>query len=241
MKKKVLILMLAVVFCISGCGGKDEPAASATDEVDQYAEQMEDSGKQGIIAPSEAVKKLFLKTWNVDGGNDVYTMEEDGTGTKNDAPFTFECGFDEENNITLEIRMTDSGETELYAISSDETGYGFLLDSLNGGRDIRLIPSDLEFLDMGDGRAAGILGEWSDQSGNTYIFSKDNKVTVRGTGNDTEGTYSAVQDAEGTLLLKLVVPGGSLEFAYTLNEDNSQIELCSPGTDIVHVWSRESF
>ena len=26
--------------------------------------------------------------------------------------------------------------------------------------------------------------------------------------------------------------------SYTLNEDNSQIELCSPGTDVVHVWTK---
>ena len=238
MKKKMLILALAAVFCISGCGGKDEPAASTTDEVDQYAEQMEDSGKQGLIAPSEAVKNLLIKTWNVDGGNDVYKMEADGTGTKNEDPFTFECGFDEDKNITLEIKLNGSEETELYALSSDETGYGFNLASLNGGKDIRLVPADLEFLDMGDERAAGIVGEWKDPSGNRYVFEKDNKVTIKGSDNDTEGTYSAVQDADGTLLLKLVVPGGSLEFAYTLNEDNSQIELCSPGTDVVHVWTR---
>ncbi len=238
MKKKMLILALAAAFCMSGCGGKDEPAASTMEEVDQYAEQMEDSGQQGLIAPSEAVKNLLIKTWNVDGGADVYTMESDGTGTKNADPFTFECGFDEDKNITLEIKLDGSEETELYAISSDETGYGFNLVSLNGGKDIRLVPADLEFLDMGDERAAGIVGEWTDQSGNSYVFDKDNKVSIKGTDNDTEGTYSAVQDADGTLLLKLVVPGGSLEFAYTLNEDNSQIELCSPGTDVVHVWTR---
>ena len=238
MKKKMLILALAAVFCISGCGGKDEPAASTTDEVDQYAEQMEDSGKQGLIAPSEAVKNLLIKTWNVDGGNDVYKMEADGTGTKNEDPFTFECGFDEDKNITLEIKLDGSEETELYALSSDETGYGFNLASLNGGKDIRLVPADLEFLDMGDERAAGIVGEWKDQSGNSYVFGKDNCVTVKGSDQDTEGTYSAVQDADGTLLLKLMVPGGSLEFEYKLNEDNSQMELCSPGTDVVHVWTK---
>ena len=201
MKKKMLILALAAVFCISGCGGKDEPAASTTDEVDQYAEQMEDSGKQGLIAPSEAVKNLLIKTWNVDGGNDVYKMEADGTGTKNEDPFIFECGFDEDKNITLEIKLDGSEETELYALSSDETGYGFNLASLNGGKDIRLVPADLEFLDMGDERAAGIVGEWKDPSGNRYVFEKDNKVTIKGSDNDTEGTYSAVQDAACTLLL----------------------------------------
>ena len=238
MKKKMLILALAAVFCISGCGGKDEPAASTTDEVDQYAEQMEDSGKQGLIAPSEAVKNLLIKTWNVDGGNDVYKMEADGTGTKNEDPFTFECGFDEDKNITLEIKLDGSEETELYALSSDETGYGLDLASLNNGEDIRLVPADLEFLDMEDERAAGIVGEWKDESGNSYVFGEDNSVTVKGSDQDTEGTFSVVQDAEGMLLLKLVVPGGSLEFAYTLNEDKSQIELCSPGSDVVHVWTR---
>ena len=238
MKKKMLILALAAVFCISGCGGKDEPAASTTDEVDQYAEQMEDSGKQGLIAPSEAVKNLLIKTWNVDGGNDVYKMEADGTGTKNEDPFTFECGFDEDKNITLEIKLDGSEETELYALSSDETGYGLDLASLNNGEDIRLVPADLEFLDMEDERAAGIVGEWKDESGNSYVFGEDNSLTVKGSDQDTEGTFSVLQYAEGTLLLKLVVPGGSLEFAYTLNEDKSQIELCSPGSDVVHVWTR---
>ena len=109
---------------------------------------------------------------------------------------------------------------------------------LDNGKDLRLVPADLEFLGMGDERAAGIVGEWKDQSGNRYVFGKDNCVTIKGSDQDTEGTYSAVQDADGTLLLKLMVPGGSLEFEYKLNEDNTQIELCSPGTDVVHVWTK---
>lgn len=239
MKKKILFLGLAVVFCMSGCGRTDAPPASNTDEVDKYAEQMENAGEQGLIAPSEAVKKLLLKTWNVDGGDDVYTMEADGTGMKNEEPFTFECGFDEDKNITLEITLDDTEKTELYAISSDETGYGFDLASLNGGKDIRLVPADLEFIDMNDERAAGIAGEWKDQSGNSYVFDKENKVTIKGSENETEGTFSVVRNAEGTLLLKLVVPGGSLEFEYTLNEDKSQIELRSPETDVVHIWTKK--
>ena len=238
MKKKLLILALASVFCMSGCGEKDKSAASITEEVDRYAEEMQEAGQEGLIAPSEAVRNLLVKTWKADGKNDVYTMRSDGTGTKNEEPFTFECGFDEDNNITLEITLDSSEETELYALSSDETGYGLDLASLNNGEDIRLVPADLEFLDMEDERASGIVGEWKDESGNSYVFGADNRVTVKGSDQDTEGTFSAVQDAEGTLLLKLVVPGGSLEFAYTLNEDKSQIELCSPGSDVVHVWTR---
>ena len=238
MKKKLLILALASVFCMSGCGEKDKPAASITDEVDQYAEQIQESGQEGLIAPSEAVKNLLIKTWKVDGEDDVYTMKQDGTGTKNEESFTFECGFDEDNNITLEITLDGTDETELYALSSDETGYGLDLVALDSGKDLRLVLADLEFLGMGDERAAGIVGEWKDQSGNRYVFGKDNCVTIKGSDQDTEGTYSAVQDADGTLFLKLMVPGGSLEFEYKLNEDNTQIELCSPGTDVVHVWTK---
>ena len=238
MKKRFLILVLAAVFCVTGCGDKNEPAKSKTEEVDKYAQQAAENGEQGLLAPSEAVKNLLLKTWNVDGGNDVYTMKADGTGTKNEAPFTFECGFDEDNNITLEITLDGSDDTELYAIASDSTGYGLNLTSLNGGGDIRLVPADLEFLAMTDQRAEGILGEWADESGNQYVFEDDNTLTIKSSDGDTEGTYSAVQNAEGTLLLNLVVPGGSLEFAYTLNDDQTQIELCSPGTDVVHVWTK---
>lgn len=238
MKKRFLILAFAAVFCMAGCGGNDGPAASTTEEVDKYAEEMQEAGEQGLIAPSEAVKNLLIKTWNVDGGSDVYTMEKDGTGTKNGDAFTFECGFDKDNNITLEIMLNDSEEMELYAISADETGYGLNLASLNGGRDIRLVPADLEFLEMTDARAEGLLGEWADKSGNHYIFDADNKLTIKGSDSDMEGTYSAVQNAEGTLLLNLVVPGGALEYAYTLNEDQTQIELRSPGADVVHVWTK---
>lgn len=238
MKKRFLILVLAAVFCVTGCGDKNEPAKSKTEEVDKYAQEAGENGEQGLIAPSEAVKNLLIKTWNVDGGNDVYTMKADGTGTKNEDPFTFECGFDEDNNITLEITLDGSDDSELYAISSDYTGYGLNLASLNGDGDIRLVPADLEFLEMTDQRTEGILGEWADESGNEYVFKDDNTLTIKGSDGDTEGTYSAVQNAEGTLLLNLVVPGGSLEFAYTLSDDQTQIELCSPGTDVVHVWTK---
>ena len=237
MRKRVIVLMTAAALCLAGCGGKDKMPASTTDEVDKYAEQVQESGKEGFITPSEAVKNLLIKTWNVDGASDVYTMESDGTGTKNEEPFTFECGFDEDNHITLQIKLDDSGE-EIYAITSDNTGYCLNLDSLNGGRDIRLVPADLDFLTAEDERASGIVGEWEDQSGNQYVFDKNNKLVIKGAESDTEGTYSAVQNSEGVLLLNLVVPGGALEYEYTLNDDHTQMELCSPGTDVVHVWTK---
>ena len=47
-----------------------------------------------------------------------------------------------------------------------------------------------------------------------------------------------MEDANGTRLLRIVVSGGSLEYEFTLNEDNTQMDLVSPGTDTVHRWTK---
>ena len=91
---------------------------------------------------------------------------------------------------------------------------------------------------MTDKRAEGILGEWSDESGNTYKFDEDKSMEIGGESGKTEGTYSVVEDANGTRLLRIVVSGGSLEYEFTLNEDNTQMDLVSPGTDTVHRWTK---
>ena len=56
---------------------------------------------------------------------------------------------------------------------------------------------------------------------------------------ETEGTYSVVENSEGTRLLKLVVEGGALEFEFTLNDDGTEMDLQSPGTETVHHWTKE--
>ena len=38
--------------------------------------------------------------------------------------------------------------------------------------------------------------------------------------------------------LNLVISGGTLEYVYTLSDDGSTVELCSPGTDTVHKWTK---
>ena len=64
------------------------------------------------------------------------------------------------------------------------------LTSLDGGEDLYFLPADLEFLDMTDKRAEGILGEWSDESGNTYKFDEDKSMEIGGESGKTEGTYA---------------------------------------------------
>ena len=44
MKKKFLVIVFAAVFCLAGCSGEDKPAKSTTDEVDKYAQEMEEGG-----------------------------------------------------------------------------------------------------------------------------------------------------------------------------------------------------
>ena len=239
MKKKILILTFALMIGLmglTGCTEEKKAGKSTTEEVDSYTAEMEDTLGDQLSAPSEAVTKAVSNTWAVQGSDDIYELNVDGTGKKNDEDLTFECGFDDEKNITLQMRIGDA--QMLYAISTDETGYGIELTSLDGGEDLYFLPADLEFLDMTDKRAEGILGEWSDESGNTYKFDEDKSMEIGGESGKTEGTYSVVEDANGTRLLRIVVSGGSLEYEFTLNEDNTQMDLVSPGTDTVHRWTK---
>lgn len=56
------------------------------------------------------LRELWQNSGSVIGTDTVYDLKEDGTGTKDDAGLTFECGFDEDNNITIKITM--DGEDE---------------------------------------------------------------------------------------------------------------------------------
>lgn len=238
MKRKLLSICFAAAVLLTACGSPT-PAASKTEEVDQAASEMKDTLGDSVQLPSEAVANVLAKTWNVPENGDVYAMQTDGTGTKNGTPFTFKCGFDEDNNITLSVKNDGSEKEDVYAISADKTGYGIQLSSLDGGEDIYMFPADLKLIDMADERVSGIVGEWSDASDNKYCFDKDSRLIIRTGENETEGTYSVVENEEGTLLMNLVVPGGALEYAFTLDQTGKTLELCSPGTDIVHQWTKQ--
>lgn len=238
MKRKIMIFTFAAVLALglAGCSNEKKAGKSITDEVDGYTDEVQDTLGGQLSAPSEAVTKAVSNTWTVSGSDDVYELKSDGTGKKNDEALTFECGFDDEKNITLQMDI--SGKEYLYAITTDDTGYGINLTSLDGGKDLYFLPADLKFLTMDDERTRGIIGEWEDESGNTYRFDKDRNMKIKGDGTDTDGTFSVVEDKNGTLLLKLVVSGGSLEYEYTLNTDNTRMDLVSPGTDTVHTWTK---
>lgn len=182
--------------------------------------------------------KVLAKKWDVVGTESVYDLKEDGTGTLDGKALTFECGFDEDDNITMGIKMDGEEKEQLYAIEDDTTGYGLKLKSLDGGKDMELFQSDIERIDISDAQASGLLGTWKDDNENEYTFKKDGTVVIKGSSGKTKGTFGVVKDAEGILQLNLVMEGGSLEYEYTLSEDHTVLELCSPGTDTIHRWTK---
>ena len=124
--------------------------------------------------------------------------------------------------------MDGEEEGKLYAVTTDDTGYGVVLESLDGGKDIKLLQADTELLDLTDARAKGLIGK----------LKKDGKLVIKSSSGETKGTYCVAENADGTLRLNLVISGGTLEYVYTLSDDGSTVELCSPGTDTVHKWTK---
>ena len=231
MKKLAAVLILAAAITMTGCQGskqEEKPAASKTEEVNQASDELKEKLGDGYILPSEAVTKVLAKKWDVVGTESVYDLKEDGTGTLDGKALTFECGFDEDDNITMGIKMDGEEKEQLYAIEDDTTGYGLKLKSLDGGKDMELFQSDIKRIDISDAQASGLLGTWKDDNENEYTFKKDGTVVIKG----------VVKDAEGILKLNLVMEGGSLEYEYTLSEDHTVLELCSPGTDTIHRWTK---
>ena len=240
MKKIIVAVFLAAAVLMTGCQGKtEEPAQSMTEKVNQASNELREKLGDGYITPSESVKKVMAKKWNVIGTDSVYDLKEDGTGTLDGKPLTFQCGFDEENNITLGIQMDGEKQEQVYAITTDETGYGVNLESLDGGEDLQLFQADIELLDSSDPKAAAFVGTWKDDSENEYVLKKDRTAVIKGSSGESKGTYSVVKNAQGMEILNLVMPGGSLEYEYTFREENTVVELCSPGTESVHRWTRK--
>ena len=104
MKKLAIALLLSAAIMMTGCQGDktgDTPAASKTEEVNQASDELKEKLGDGYILPSEAVTKVLAKKWDVVGTESVYDLKEDGTGTLDGKALTFECGFDEDDNITM--------------------------------------------------------------------------------------------------------------------------------------------
>lgn len=240
MKKKILLLMtITAAFSLSACGGDERKAGeSTTEQVDEMASQARES-VDGIELPSESVTRAVADTWVVPDTDEVYVLQTDGTGTRDGEPFTFECGFDDENHITLKIIMDDGSGENLYAISTDSSGYGIDLASLDGGEDLKFLPEDLEFLAADDERIADLIGTWADESGNKYIFGADGSLLIKSSDGETKGTFSVVTDAKDGLFFRIVVEGGSLEYRFELNSDGKNMELAIPGNDVIHHWTKQ--
>ena len=225
MKKRVLVLLMAGILCLTGCQSAQEK---------QQAEMMEAFEQMGV-EHNEVIMSVLSKEWKVLDGNDTYEFTKEGTGTLSGETFTYSCGFNEENDIMLQITMDETAEEYNYFVSADTTGHGLVLEPVEG-EDLHLLLANVELLEMTDERAQKIVGEWADKSDNRYVFAEDRTMVIKG-ASETEGTYSVVL-RDGTPLLTLVFGSNTLEFEYEFVNDTA-MDLQAPGTETVHTWIKK--
>ena len=229
MKKRLLALLFAGILCMTGCQSEEEAKREA------LMEAFENIGMEH----SAVIMNVLSKEWNVVDGEDTYEFTKEGTGDISGDTFTYSCGFDEENNIALKIVMDGTEEEKYYYVSTDDTGYGLHLDQA-GEDDVYLFQNNVELIDLSDERAAAIIGEWADKSDNRYIFNEDGSMLIKGSQSETEGTFSVVEWKEdGSFLLTLVFGSDTMEFNYEFLSDGVTVQLCRPGTDVIHTWIKK--
>ena len=230
MKKKLLALLFVGILCLTGCQNTEKAQKEA------LMEMFESIGMEH----SAVIMNVLSKEWVEVDGDAMYVFTKEGTGDISGDTFTYTCGFDEENNIALKIVMDETKEESYYYISTDDTGYGLHLDLVGEKEDVYLLQNNIELLAYDDERAIGVVGEWADKSDNRYIFNEDGTMLIKGSLSETEGTYSVVEWKEdGSLLLTLVFGGDSMEFNFEFLSDDVTMQLCRPGTDVVHTWIRK--
>ncbi len=230
MKKRLLALLFVAVLCLSGC--QNEEAAKK----DALEKAFENIGMEH----SAVIMNVLSKEWNVVGGEDTYTFTKEGTGDISGEAFTYSCGFDEENNIALKIVMDATAEEKYFYVSTDDTGYGLNLDLAGDENDVYLFQNNVELIDFADERVKFMVGEWADKSDNRYVFNEDGTMLIKGSQSETEGTFSVVEWKEdGKLLLTLVFGSDTMEFYYELLSDGTTVQLCRPGTDVIHTWIKK--
>ena len=230
MKKRLLALLFIGILCLTGC--QNEEAAKK----DALEKAFENIGMEH----SAVIMNVLSKEWNAVGTEDTYTFTKEGTGDISGEAFTYTCGFDEENNIALKIVMDETAEEKYFYVSTDDTGYGLNLDLAGEEEDVYLFQNNVELIDLSDERAAAFIGEWADKSDNRYIFNEDGSMLIKGSQSETEGTFSVVEWKEdGSFLLTLVFGSDTMEFNYELLSDGVTVQLCRPGTDIIHTWIKK--
>lgn len=230
MKKKLLIILFAGLLAVSGCQSKEEA------EKQKIMEAFEDMG----VDYSTVIAGVLSKEWKVLDGKENYEFTKEGTGNISGDGFTYTCGVDEDNQIVLKITMDGSKEDKYYFVRNDDTGYGLYLDEADSKNQVYLFPCDTELLTMEDERANALIGEWADKSDNRYILKEDRSVVIKSASGDREGTYSVVEQKEsGMVLFTLVFGSDTMEFTFEFSEDADTVELCRPGTDTIHTWTRK--
>ena len=236
MKKKLLISLAISLLAVTGCQSKEETAPT---EQQQVTEAIEEVFGDYIIQPNDALKTVFVKSWDVTGTDDVYVLEMDGTGKKNEEAFTYECGFNEENQIVISFTMEGSDEGTIYVATSDTTGYGIDLQPVADGEFLNFFPTNMELLEDSDERVTSLVGSWKDDNKNEYIFDASGELLIKGKDGDTPGTWcSMLKEETGACIVNLLVEGGSLEFEYTVSEDGKMLSLYNRGAEIWYYWYR---
>lgn len=226
MKKRLLVLVLAGVLCLTGCQSAEEK---------QQAQMMEAFEKMGV-EHNEVIMSVLSKEWKVLGGETTYEFTKEGTGNISGDTFTYSCGFDEENDIMLQITMDETEEEFHYFVSADDTGHGLFFETVEG-ETMQLLMANVELLDMADERVQRIIGEWADKSDNRYVFDEERKLVIKGSDSEKEGSYSVVIRDEVSLLT-LVIGSNTLEFQFEFVDENI-MDLCAPGTETVHTWIKK--
>ena len=226
MKKRWLILLMAGMFCLTGCQSAEEKQQAA----------MLEAFEQMGVEPNEVVRSVLAKEWKVLNSEAVYQFTKEGTGTVSGENFTYSCGFDVDNKIMLHMTMEDTAEEFYYFVSSDDTGHGLYLEPVQQTETIHLILANVELLDIKD-EAFVFIGEWVDKSDNRYVLNDDGTMRIHGADSDKEGTYSVAR-RDGVELFTLVFGSNTLEFAYEFL-DETTVRLCAPGTEIIHTWVKK--
>lgn len=246
MKNKLLILLFAALLAFTGCQNEEDVKAPGEEQEigseendEEMAAELEAVLGDYIIEPSDALKTVFSKSWDVTGTSETYVLEMDGTGMKNEKNLTYECGFDEENQIILSFHIEGKDSKESYIAVSDATGYGLDLTPIGGGETLNLFPTNLELLGFFDERVTGLPGTWKDDNKNQYIFNEDGSLLIKGKEADTPGTWCAIEkEEEGVCIVNLLVEGGSLEFEYEIQEEGQTLALYNRGAEIWYYWYR---
>lgn len=238
MKKQMMILLLIGTFALGGCGSAQANRETQGTEPQKAAEAVEipDSMK---ISYDSIVVSVLSKEWTAADSEERYTFTKEATGDLSGEPFTYTCGLDEDGRIFLQMVMAESEETKNYCVTTDTTGYGLYLEPTDGGERIYIIQSNVRILDVQEERVQGLLGSWTDKSDNCYTFREDGTLTIEGSSGKNEGTYSVAETEEGTIL-KMLFGGNELDLTYEFDEEGEWLELCAPGSDTVHRWTKQS-